>query len=255
MPDERERAREMLASARGILVLTGAGVSAESGVPTFRGASGLWKSFRAEELATPEAFARDPRLVWEWYGWRRMLVAACAPNEAHRALARLALRRDDVGIVTQNVDELHVVAARDEATNADPAAALPLELHGSLFRARCTQCGARTACRGTIDARDRETLPACERCGGLLRPDIVWFGETLDPAVLDAAMALARRADLCLVVGTSAIVYPAAGFAAMVAEHGGRVIEVNPERTPLSAAADLSLRGTAVEIVPEITRG
>ncbi len=255
MPDERERAREMIASAREILVLTGAGVSAESGVPTFRGASGLWKSFRAEELATPEAFARDPRLVWEWYAWRRMLVAACAPNDAHRALARLALRRSGVGIVTQNVDELHVIAARDEAGDADPAPALPLELHGSLFRVRCTHCGARMAHRGAVDARDRDTLPTCDRCRALLRPDIVWFGETLDPAVLDAAMALARRADLCLVVGTSAIVYPAAGFASMVAEHGGRVIEVNPERTPLSSAADLSLRGTAVEIVPEITRG
>lgn len=255
MPDERARAREMISAAREILVLTGAGVSAESGVPTFRGASGLWKSVRAEELATPEAFARDPRLVWEWYGWRRMLVAACTPNEAHRALAALALRRTGVAIVTQNVDELHRVAAREEAGDADPAAALPLELHGSIFRARCTQCGARIAHREAIDARDHSTLPACERCGGLLRPDIVWFGESLDPQVLGAATARARRADLCLVVGTSAIVYPAAGFASMVADHGGRVIEVNPERTPLSAAADLSLRGTAVEIIPEITRG
>src|SRR5918998_5630022 len=145
------RARSLIAHADRVLVLTGAGVSAESGVPTFRGAGGLWRDYRAEELATPGAFARDPRLVWEWYGWRRAKVAECRPNAAHVALARLALARPGgARVVTQNVDELHADAARAVAaeTGADPAPALPLELHGSIFRTRCTRCGDRGAARG-----------------------------------------------------------------------------------------------------------
>ena len=231
-------------------MLTGAGISAESGVPTFRGAQGLWRDFRPEELATPEAFARDPRLVWEWYGWRRELVSRCRPNDAHLALARLTAARPGARIATQNVDGLHAAAAAAIGS----AAAAPLELHGSLCRVRCTACGERREHRGAVDARDARTLPRCERCGALLRPDIVWFGESLEPAVIGAAVRLAEEADVCLVVGTSGIVQPAAGLADVTRRHGGRVVQVNPDVTPLSARADLSLRATAVEAVPGLVR-
>ena len=245
------RARALIERATRIVVLTGAGVSAESGVPTFRGAGGLWKSFRAEELATPGAFARDPRLVWEWYAWRRDLVARCAPNAAHHALARLAIAREGVTIATQNVDGLHARAAREVANGADPSRALPLELHGSLFATRCVDC-ARDAGEVTVDATSRDTLPRCAHCGGLLRPGVVWFGETLDPAVLEAATAAAAAADVALVVGTSALVYPAAGLAAHTLAGGGAVIEVNPDATPLSDRATLALRGAAGSVVPAL---
>jgi NAD-dependent deacetylase len=255
MRDIPARARDLTREAKAIVVLTGAGVSAESGVPTFRGAQGLWKQYRPEELATPAAFARDPRLVWEWYDWRRQLVRGCRPNPAHVALAALALdggRR--VRIVTQNVDELHAVAAREAAAAAaqpvDPTPALPLELHGSLFRARCTECAARHPYSGPIDVTARQTLPRCEHCGALLRPDVVWFGEALDEAVLAEAMEVASGADLCLVVGTSAVVQPAASLALLTKRSGGCIIEVNPEATPLTRDADVSIRATAADTVP-----
>ena len=246
-----ERARQLIATARRIFVLTGAGVSAESGVPTFRGAGGLWKTFRAEELATPEAFARDPRLVWEWYQWRRDLVAACLPNAAHHALARLALARDGVTIATQNVDGLHARAAREMAGAADPVRALPLELHGSLFATRCVDCG-RDAGAVTVDATSLATLPRCDRCGELLRPGVVWFGESLDHAVLGAATDAAGAADVALVVGTSALVHPAAGLAAHTLARGGALVEVNPDATPLSSRATIALRGAAGEVLPAL---
>jgi NAD-dependent deacetylase len=247
-PDPRviETARAMLANAEHVVVLTGAGVSAESGVPTFRGSGGLWKTFRAEELATPEAFARDPRLVWEWYGWRRELVTRCLPNAAHVALAAAARLHPDLRIVTQNVDGLHVAAA-----GAEPPAPV-LELHGSLFRTRCTRCGARRLDRGGIDASSADTLPRCGACGALERPDIVWFGEALDSGVLGESMRLASAADVCLVVGTSALVHPAAGLAELTRRHGGRVVEVNLDDTPLSALAAITLRGPAAVIVPDV---
>jgi NAD-dependent deacetylase len=257
MMDVRAQARDLLAEAGSVVVLTGAGVSAESGVPTFRGSDGLWQSFRPEELATPEAFARDPRLVWEWYDWRRRRVLGCRPNAAHRALAALALRgTSNVRIVTQNVDGLHAVAAREVAgarvppLGAEPA--LPLELHGSLFRVRCTACGARRSHAAPVDASSRETLPRCEECDALLRPDVVWFGEALDDAVLGEAVDCATTADVCLVVGTSAVVQPAASLALLTKRSGGRVIEVNPDVTPLTPVADISIRATATGAVPEV---
>ncbi|MDQ6830712.1 MAG: NAD-dependent deacylase [Gemmatimonadota bacterium] len=239
-------ARAMLAKARSIAVLTGAGISAESGVPTFRGAGGLWKDFRAKELATPQAFARDPRLVWEWYGWRRETIAGCAPNAAHRALAAAAVARDDISIITQNVDGLHAAAA------AVHERAMPIELHGSIYRVRCTRCEHRAEDRGMVDATSRESLPACPSCGALMRPDIVWFGESLDPDVLDRGESAAMDADVCLVVGTSGVVHPAAGLAAMTKRAGGRVIEVNPDVTPITAIADVTIRGGAASIIPGI---
>jgi NAD-dependent deacetylase len=243
--DSLDWARSVLSGARRVVVLTGAGVSAESGVPTFRGAGGLWKRHRAEDLATPQAFERDPRLVWEWYGWRRELVAKCAPNAAHHALAAAAHARSHFRIVTQNVDGLHCAAAGEQR-------AMPLELHGSLYRVRCTACGARRDDRSAIDATSVDALPRCAACGALARPDVVWFGEALDSAVLGEAVRLASTADVCLVVGTSAVVHPAAGLAELTRANGGILIEINVADTPLTSSAAAILRGPATVIVPEL---
>ena len=251
MSDDRQRARDLLRAASHIVVLTGAGVSAESGVPTFRGVGGLWNQFRPEDLATPEAFARDPRLVWEWYAMRRDTVIACEPNAAHHAMASFALRRGSMTIVTQNVDGLHARVARTEAGSGDASAAMPLELHGSILRDRCSECDARSE-PIAVDASSVATLPRCAHCGGLLRPDVVWFGEMLDHDVLSAAEAAAARADVCLVVGTSALVYPAAALPLRTRERGGAIIEVNPEETPMSDVAEVSIRGSAAGVVPSL---
>ena len=248
------RARELIQRAERIVVLTGAGISAESGVPTFRGADGLWKKHRAEELATPSAFDRDPRLVWEWYGWRRERVGECLPNAGHLALADLALGRDGVTIVTQNVDGLHSLAAEERAAarQVPPGAAVPLELHGCLFRVRCTRCSEEAECREKVDAGSEETLPHCGSCGALLRPDIVWFGEALPRSVLNQAFSAAEAADLCLVVGTSALVHPAASIPVATRDRGGHIVEVNPEPTPLSDMAGVRLRAGAATVLPSI---
>ena len=224
-----------LHAAHRVLALTGAGVSAESGVPTFRGPEGLWRQFRPEQLATPEAFARDPKLVWEWYAWRRERVAACRPNAAHRALAALDARTPEFLLATQNVDGLHPQAGSRRM----------VELHGSLWRLRCTECA------GVRERRDvlRELPPRCD-CGALLRPDIVWFGEPLPRHLLEQAFAAAREADVVIVAGTSSLVYPAAALPEAAVWAGAFVIEVNPERTPLSAKAAVSIRGRAAEVLP-----
>lgn len=215
---------------RNVVVFTGAGVSAESGIPTFRGEGGLWRSFRAEELATAEAFARDPALVWEWYEWRRGLVRAAAPNAAHRAIAVLS----DAVVVTQNVDALHA-----RAGSADV-----VELHGNLFRVRCV----REARVRAAPEPFAELPPRCE-CGALLRPDIVWFGEMLpDDAVARATSAM-RGADLVLVIGTSGIVYPAAGLVALC---GGTTIEINPQASALSSRCTYAIAATAGAATPPL---
>lgn len=254
--DAVARARALLGDARRLLVFTGAGVSAESGVPTFRGAGGMWRSRRPEELATPAAFARDPRLVWEWYGWRRELVARCLPNAAHAAIARRAAARPATAVVTQNVDGLHQRAA---AAVTDAATARPVvALHGTLFGVRCTawpRCPTRFPHDAPIDATTLDTLPRCPACGALLRPDVVWFGESLDAADLEAAFDAARACDACLVVGTSALVQPAASVAAAAARAGAPLVEVNAEATALTAMAAVALRGPAAAVVPEILAG
>ncbi len=253
LSDGIARASSLLDEAESVVVLTGAGVSAESGVPTFRGDEGLWRSYRPEELATPEAFERDPVLVWEWYQWRRSLIADCAPNPGHQALARLALLRERITLVTQNVDGLHHRAARAEAARLagqSPEPAFPLEVHGAIHRDRCSGCGHRT------DAATGEEPgpPPCSICRALLRPDVVWFGETLDPSVIGAAQEAASAADVCLVAGTSALVHPAAGLPWLTIRAGGAVVEVNPDETPLTGAAEISLRGRSGHVLPRIIR-
>ena len=240
-----EEARARVAAASGVVILTGAGVSADSGVPTFRGEGGLWRSHRPEDLATPGAFARDPRLVWEWYGWRRERVAACVPNAAHDAISAFLERRPDAVLVTQNVDGLHALAGPATTDRV-------LELHGGLFRVRCTACAEVRADRDAIDATSLSTLPRCDECGSLMRPDVVWFGESLDVRVLGAAFAAAERAGACIVVGTSAVVQPAASVATRTVHCGGALIEVNPDATPLTPVATVSLPGRAAEIVPTL---
>ncbi len=245
-----DRARRLLRDANGIVVLTGAGVSAESGVPTFRGAGGLWRDHRPEKLATPEAFARDPLLVWSWYQWRRDLVERCEPNAAHHALAQLCSDRSDVRLVTQNVDGLHERAS-DAIGAAGATAVQPLTLHGSLFGTRCTGCGTRSGARSQrVDTTSVDTLPRCDGCGAPLRPDVVWFGESLDADVLETAFEAARASEVCFVIGTSALVQPAASIPLATLDAGGSIIEVNPGATLLSGLASVSLRAPAASTVP-----
>jgi NAD-dependent deacetylase len=233
-----EKAREWIREARSVAVLTGAGISAESGVPTFRGPGGLWRQYRPEELATPEAFRRDPRLVWEWYDWRRQRIAQARPNAGHEALVRLERSKPRFWLITQNVDGLHERAGSRRV----------IKLHGDIWLVRCVACG-----REQRDERVPlpELPPRCA-CGGLLRPGVVWFGEALPPGAWEAAEQAVREAEVLLVVGTSAVVYPAAGLIPLAQACGARVIEVNPEETPMSARLDCSLRGPAGVILPAL---
>ena len=230
--------REWLKQASSVAVLTGAGVSAESGVPTFRGKNGLWKQYRAEDLATPQAFARDPKLIWEWYDWRRELLAQARPNPGHHALAAIEIAAPKFTLITQNVDDLHEQAGSSNV----------LHLHGSIWMVRCLVCG-----RETLDKRSPmpELPPRCE-CGGVLRPGVVWFGEALPIRVWNDAEAAARDADLFLVVGTSAVVYPAAGLAQIAKRAGARVVEINIAETVLSDAIDEFLQGPSGELLPRL---
>ena len=239
LDDQIRLARTHLASARSIAVLTGAGISADSGVPTFRGVDGLWRTYRAEDLATPEAFERDPRIVWEWYNWRRELIATKSPNPAHVALAELEQRANlRMWLITQNVDGLHRAAGSRRLS----------EIHGNIWLVRCTDCG--------VVAEDRRVpipiLPTCDSCGAVLRPHIVWFGESLDPVELRHCDEALRSCDLLLVIGTSGVVYPAAGFASVAKQAGAIVVEINLDETPQSNLVDLVLRGRAKDLVPQL---
>lgn len=222
--------------------LTGAGVSAASGVPTFRGAGGLWKSHRPEDLATPEAFDRDPRLVWEWYEARRQAIAACRPNRAHEVLAIWSRRFSEFHLITQNVDGLHERAGTNEV----------VRFHGSIWE---LACAGRCAASPRSWSDDRVPLPdlppPCPSCGGLARPAVVWFGEAIDPAVLQESWQ-AARCDLFVSIGTSALVSPATLLRAEAARWGAFIVEINPEETPASSDCDLVLRGPAERILDEI---
>lgn len=231
-------------------MLTGAGISAASGVPTFRGAEGLWRQYRPEDLATQSAFRRDPGLVWEWYAWRRELVGGCHPNPGHDVLARWSRERR-CRVVTQNVDDLHHRAGTEGV----------IRLHGSLWELRCAGMGAPDGGRGRNGAcheewRDErvplpEMPPRCPRCGGLARPAIVWFGEALRDSDLRAAAA-ATRCDLFIAIGTSAIVHPAAGLLHEAKRHGAVTAEINPVPTPASGIVDIAIQGTAEDVLPRL---
>ncbi|VAX20700.1 NAD-dependent protein deacetylase of SIR2 family [hydrothermal vent metagenome] len=243
---------DTIVNSKNVAALTGAGVSAESGVPTFRGEEGLWRNFRAEgfttpeELATPEAFRRDPKLVWEWYDWRRTLIAPLKPNPGHLSLAKFEkrLKKKEEGrftLVTQNVDGLHRLAG-----SADP-----VEMHGNIWFTRCVDEGT---VRENRDAPLPQLPPLCPDCGAMVRPHIVWFGESLEPSVLERAYKAAQEAEVFFIIGTSAVVQPSASLAGIAKDAGAMVVEINLESTPVTSLVDLSLKGPSGVILPELLK-
>jgi NAD-dependent deacetylase len=227
-----------LRAARHTVVLTGAGVSAESGVATFRDPAGLWSRFRPEDLATPEAFERDPVLVWQWYQWRREQIAQARPNAAHLALAALERLSPRFTLITQNVDGLHQAAGSRQV----------VEFHGNIQRNRCSRDGEVV----TLDVAGSDKPPRCPRCHARVRPDVVWFGEAIPASALSQAGAAAAECDVFLAIGTSAVVQPAAGLALRAKHAGAFVAEINPQQTALSGEVDLCLRGAAGALLPGI---
>jgi NAD-dependent deacetylase len=233
------RAAEAILGAQGKTVaFTGAGISAESSIPTFRGKNGLWRHFRAEDLATPEAFERNPKLVWEWYRWRMEIVFRAKPNPAHLALAELERMGLLLCTITQNVDGLHQAAGQK----------CVVELHGNIRRARCTRCGYRVEFKEPPE----EVPPKCPRCGGLLRPDVVWFGEPLPEEAWQKAIQLALSAKTLIVIGTSGIVYPAAMIPQLAKQNSATIIEINVQDTPITEIADIAIRAPASKAMQAI---
>jgi NAD-dependent deacetylase len=234
---------EALQTAEQVAVLTGAGVSAESGVPTFREAqTGLWAKYRPEELATPQAFRADPQKVWAWYQWRRELIAGVEPNPGHEALAameeKLRSRGATFTLITQNVDGLHQQAGSENV----------IKLHGDITRTKCSQCNA-----AVERWEEPETPPPhCPHCDGLLRPDVVWFGENLPPGALEAALEAARESDVFFSIGTSAAVQPAASLPILALEAGALVVEINPNRTPISGRVQIRFAEASGVILPRL---
>ncbi len=223
----------MLTPSSRVAVLTGAGVSAESGIPTFRSNGGYWRRHRFEDLATPEAFARDPQFVWTWYEERRRAIAVARPNAGHKALAEMEKRVASFTLITQNVDGLHDLAGSQNV----------ISLHGDIWTVRCLECG-----KERVERSELNDLPPRCGCGGMLRPGVVWFGEGLPAGALERAMAAVRAADVLIVAGTSAQVYPAAGLIPLATA----VIEINPEETAFSGDAAFSIRGSAAQILPQL---
>lgn len=240
MDDLISRSAQVIASAEHVIFLSGAGISAESGIPTFRGKDGLWNNHRAEDLATPQAFKRDSKMVWQWYNWRKDLVKTKKPNTAHYAAADLQQLKKDMPIITQNVDGLHKIAGASDV----------IEMHGNIFRVKCTECSFKKELLET-DSDD----PRCEKCSAKLRPDIVWFGESLDMTVMSKISEHIARADAIVVVGTSGVVYPAAGFSQQIRHKGGTVIEVNPNPASATQIAknDLVIAEKAGVAMPALT--
>jgi NAD-dependent deacetylase len=230
-----------LQAARHIAVLTGAGVSAESGISTFRDAQvGLWAQYRPEDLATPEAFERNPRLVWDWYAWRGEIVRGARPNRGHAALAEMQRCAPRFNLITQNVDGFHQLAGSTDV----------IELHGNILRVKCSREDV------VIDqwTASEEVPPRCPRCGAYLRPDVVWFGERLPPDALESAAQAARMCDVFISIGTSGLVEPAASLAHIALQHAAAVVEVNPTITPLTSRATFVLQGASGEILPALVK-
>jgi NAD-dependent deacetylase len=231
---------DKLSGAASVAVLTGAGISAESGVPTFRGEDGLWKKFRPQELATVDAFMRNPALVWDWYQHRRKLLFAVQPNPGHLALRDLEERCQDFTLITQNIDGLHQKAGSQRV----------LELHGNIRRNRCMACGRTYE---DVDLREDRSVPLC-RCGGKIRPDVVWFGESLPRQTLEQAFLASTRCQVFFSIGTSAVVYPAASLPMLALQGGAYVVEINIEPTDLSPQANQFIRGRSGEVLPPLLR-
>jgi len=242
MPDFSDTLVERLATAEHGAVLTGAGISAESGIPTFRDPGGIWDEFDPQELANVEAFLDNPELVQGWYRHRREVVTDAEPNAGHRALADLEGRMPHLPVITQNVDDLHNRAGSTDV----------IELHGNITRNYCMEC-ERVADAETVDAAIQDGTPArCPACDGLIRPDVVWFGEMLPPDAIDRAHTAAEQAEVFLSVGTSAVVYPAARLPLVAAESGAYVAEVNPDTTGITDEVDEAIRAEAGTVLPAL---
>jgi NAD-dependent deacetylase len=230
-----------LQKADRIAVLTGAGVSQESGLRTFRDAqTGLWAQYKPEDLASPEAFARDPKLVWDWYSWRREALKSARPNPGHYALVEMEKRVGRFTLITQNVDDLHRMAGSQSI----------LELHGNLQRVRCSECGVLAETWGD----DSEQVPRCEKCGGMLRPHVVWFGESLPRSELEAAVEAARTCQAFFSIGTSGLVQPAASLGYAAHNRGAVVVEINLEPTPLTPKVDFFFQVKSGEVLPQLVQ-
>ncbi len=236
--EDNNKSANILNKAKRVVVFTGSGISKESGIPTFRGKDGLWNNYRAEELATPYAFANDPKKVWEWYNWRRQIISQAKINPAHKNIADMEDRYPDFTLITQNVDGLHKRAGSKNI----------IELHGNLWYVRCTKEGRVFE---FMDVPINEVPPRCQ-CGSIIRPNVVWFGESLSQDELREAFAKAEECDVILVVGTSGIVQPAASIPMVAKSHGASVIEINLEPTPISQIADVTLLGPAGEVLPNL---
>jgi NAD-dependent deacetylase len=239
MSSELDKVVELVRTSEYILALTGAGISKESNVPTFRGEDGLWRNYDPMELATPQAFEKNPKLVWEWYSWRQNLIRECRPNPAHMVLASWEENGLLKSIITQNVDGLHRRAGSQRV----------LEIHGNIWRVRCTSCSFSSTLEEPAGG-----VPLCPECNELLRPDVVWFGESLDAGLMNKAYTELGKSELLFVIGTSAMVQPAASFPMIVKQNHGKLIEINPDTTPLSEYVDIRLGGRAGEILPEIDK-
>jgi NAD-dependent deacetylase len=231
----------LLQRAESACVLTGAGISAESGVATFRGPEGLWSKLKPEELANFNAFMKNPELVWEWYNYRRNIIHNVKPNPAHFALVKMEELVKEFTLVTQNIDNLHNRAGSKHV----------LELHGNIERSFCVSCGKFA---GNVEVSVENKVPRCSFCNGLVRPDVVWFGEMLPEGVFESAVKAASRCELFLTVGTSAVVYPAAALPVEAKRHGAYVVEINTEQTEISHYVDETLLGKAGEILPQLVR-
>lgn len=230
---------DRLKTAKSVVFFTGAGISAESGVPTFRGKEGLWKKFKPQELANFDAFIRNPDLVWEWYQYRRKIVEEAKPNPGHLAIAEMENYFEDVSVITQNVDDLHNRAGSSNV----------YELHGNIERSYCIDC---ETIYNTNELEITGNVPKCKKCGGFIRPDIVWFGESLPQSIFSSAEFKAKNSDICFVIGTSAIIYPAASIPRLAKEDGAYLVEINIEPTDISSLVDYSIIGKSGEILPEI---
>ncbi len=228
---------DIILAAKNVCLLTGAGISAESGIPTFRGEEGLWKTYRAEQLATFQAFIQDPKLVWEWYDWRRGIIASKEPNAGHKVLAEWEELFPHFTLITQNIDGLHQRAGSKNV----------IELHGNIWKHRCID---ETTITENHDVPLKEIPPRCDKCGALLRPHVVWFGESLDGSILHKSFQLSSGCDVMFSIGTSAVVQPAASLPLSAAEAGAKVIEINPDPTPLTGSADFSFRAKSGEFLP-----
>jgi NAD-dependent deacetylase len=234
-----DRLHRGLASSRSIVAFTGAGISAESGVPTFRGADGIWNKMRPEELASMDGFMRNPGLVWEWYAHRKLIIRDVKPNPGHTALAQMERLVPDFAVITQNIDNLHRRAGSSRV----------YELHGNIERNYCMECGKPYTNEEVMQAKGN---PLCPDCGGKIRPDVVWFGESLPEDEWEASVRATESADLFFSIGTSAVVYPAASLPTLAKRQGAYLVEINPEPTPLTEIADEFLQGPAGTILPRL---